>query len=267
MEKELLNQIAIVTGGNAGIGKAISLELAQRGAKVMILARSQEKNEEIRKIIIDKGGYSEIYKVDVSDKNSVDTAISEIYEKHGQIDILVCNAGNSTPLNYLTKMPIEDIDSIIKTHIYGTIHCIQACGEKMKEKKYGRIVLMSSLGAYHGVTGNAHYCLAKESLVAMGQTLAKELGRYGITVNLIQPGSINTEMSSQVLEVAKNKVISETPVARIGEPEDIAYATAFYCSPRASFITGDIMRVDGGYILETGMDRLVLSMLDPEILK
>ncbi|MBY6929660.1 SDR family NAD(P)-dependent oxidoreductase [Clostridium botulinum] len=265
MNKELINQVAIVTGGNTGIGRAVSEELAERGAKVMILARNEEKNEETKKVIVAKGGYAESYRVDVSNKESVDDAIKSIYEKHGKIDILVCNAGNSTPLNYLTKMPMEDIEAIINTHVYGAIYCVKACGEKMKERKYGRIVIMSSLGAYHGVTGNAHYCLAKEGLVAMAQSLAKEFGRYGITVNSIQPGSINTSMSSQLLQVAKDKIVSETPVARIGEPEDIAYATAFYCSPRASFITGDTMRVDGGYIIESGMDRLILSMIDPEL--
>ncbi|AOR23179.1 SDR family NAD(P)-dependent oxidoreductase [Clostridium taeniosporum] len=265
MNKELSNQIAIITGGNTGIGRAISEELAQRGAKVMILARNEEKNKETVRLVKEKSGYAESYRVNVSDKESVDNAIDEIYKKYGQIDILVCNAGNSTPLNYITKMPMKDIESIINTHVYGSIYCIKACGERMKERKYGRIVIMSSLGACHGVTGNAHYCLAKEGLVAMAQSLAKEFGRYGITVNSIQPGSINTSMSGQLLQVAKEKIISETPVARIGEPEDIAYAVSFYCSPRAAFITGDTMRVDGGYIIESGMDRLILSMIDPEL--
>ncbi|AAK81391.1 3-oxoacyl-[acyl-carrier protein] reductase [Clostridium acetobutylicum] len=257
MEKELLNQVAIVTGGNSGIGKAISCELALRGATVAILARNKNRNEETQKEIIAKGGQAECYSVDVSDTKAVNDAVNQIYSKYKQIDILVSNAGNATPLEYATKMSVENFQSVLKTHLLGAFNCVKACGENMRKRKYGRIVIISSVAGYHGFAGQMNYAVAKHGLVGMGYSLAKEFDGSGVTVNVIQPGIIPTPMCEGVIEVAKEELSPE----RIGKPEDIAYATAFFCSPRAGFMNGTPLVIDGGLVLETSVDRAVKQLL------
>jgi len=261
MEKELMDQVAVVTGGNSGIGRAIAIDLAKQGAKVMILARNEEKNEETKNKIIADGGYAESYKVDVADKTTVDSAVNVILNKYDRVDILICNAGNTTNPSSADKMPMEDFDSLMKTHIYGTMNSIQACVPKMKERKYGRIILLSSTGGYHGMAGNANYSVAKHGLVGLMYTLAKELGRFGITVNALQPGVIRTPMCDTLIDTFNDSFIGDTPVARVGTPEDVSYITTCLCSPKAGFITGVPLRVDGGYLIESGMDRLMLGFL------
>ncbi|KOF57807.1 MULTISPECIES: SDR family NAD(P)-dependent oxidoreductase [Clostridium] len=257
MEKELLNQVAIVTGGNSGIGKAISCELADRGAKVVILARNEARNKEAEKEIAEKGGQAESYSVDVSNSEAVNAAINQVYSKYGQIDILVSNAGNATPLRYSTKMPIEEFESVLKTHLFGAFNCVKACGERMRKRKYGRIVLISSVGGYHGFAGQMNYAVAKHGLVGMAYSLAKEFDGSGVTVNVVQPGIIPTPMCDALIEVAKEGL----PDARIGKPEDIAYATAFFCSPRAGFMNGTPLVIDGGLVIETSVDTEIKKLL------
>lgn len=257
MEKELLNQVAIVTGGNSGIGRAISEELADRGARVVILARNKERNKEAEEGIIAKGGQAESYSVDVSNDKEVTAAIDEVYSKYGRIDILVSNAGNATPLRYATQMPIEEFESVLKTHLVGAFNCVKACGEKMKERKYGRIVLISSVGGYHGFSGQVNYAVAKHGLIGMGYSLAKEFEGTGVTVNMVQPGIIPTPMCEGIIEAAK----AGLPDARIGKTEDIAYATAFFCSPRAGFMTGTPLVIDGGLVIETSVDTEIKKLM------
>ncbi|MCR3757503.1 SDR family oxidoreductase [Clostridium felsineum] len=257
MEKELLNQVAIVTGGNSGIGKAISFELADRGAHVIILARNKTRNEETKKEINSNGGKVETYSVDVSNNSEVNKAVDEVYSKYGKIDILVSNAGNATPLKYSTEMPLEDFDAVIKTHLFGAFNCVKACGDRMRKRKYGRIVLISSVAGYHGFAGQMNYAVAKHGLVGMGYSLAKEFDGSGVTVNIVQPGIIPTPMCKGVINVSKDNL----PEARVGKPEDIAYAVAFFCSPRAGFMNGTPLVIDGGLVIETSVDTSVKKLL------
>ncbi|MFD3157776.1 SDR family NAD(P)-dependent oxidoreductase [Haloimpatiens sp. FM7330] len=260
MSKLFENQIAIVTGGNSGIGEGVSMDLAKNGAKVMIVGRNEAKNEKVKKAIENENGYAECYKVDVSKREEVEKAVNTIYEKHKKIDILISNAGNSTQPKFCTDMTYEEWDVLIKTHLYGTFNFVKACGEKMKHNKYGRIVLTSSLAGIMGFTGSINYSSAKTGLVGMTYTLCKELGPYGITVNAVQPGIIRTNMTSAALSQMEEPFKKATPVQKIGEPKDVANAVRFFCMPESSFITGVVMRVDGGYILNSQMDQLMFQM-------
>lgn len=259
-QQEFKEQIAIVTGGNSGIGKAISIDLARKGAKVMLFCRNKDRNEETKNEIAANGDYAEAFTVDVSDKSSVDEAMAFVSKKYGRIDILICNAGNLVDLNHTLTIPISDFDSVVKTHVYGTLYCVQACGALMKERSYGRIVLMSSLGGYHGMAANVAYAVSKHGLLGMMYSLAKELGPHGITVNAVLPGVISTPMCDPLIAAAGEQFILETPVRKIGQPEDVADAVTFLCNPKSGFITGVPLRVDGGYMIDSGMDRLAMSV-------
>ncbi len=254
------NQVAIVSGGGTGIGQSISLELAKRGAKVMLLGRSIKSLEETRTIINEAGGYAECYTADVVNKDNLEEAARAIYKKHDRIDILICNAGNTTNPILGEKMSESDFDRVVKTHIYGTFNCIQAFVDKMKKNRYGRIVLMSSLGGVFGLTGQLNYAAVKSGILGMNYTLAKELGQYGITVNALQPGIIETNMTEGPLSLAREQFEQATPIGRIGKSEDVANAALFFCSKESEFITGTVLRVDGGYILNSGMDQLIMQL-------
>ena len=261
-EKVFINQVAIVTGGNSGIGKAVCLDLARKGAKVMIIGRNQQKNEEVKRLIEEENGYAEAYSVDVSDKESVYASVDKIFKKHGKVEILVCNAGSTTAPSLASKMPEEDWDGLLKTHLYGTFYFVKACGERMKANKYGRIVLMSSLAGVWGLAANVSYGVAKTGLLGMTYTLAKEFGPYGITVNAIQPGVIETPLTEEFVKIIREEILENAPIKKIGQPEDVAHAVNFFCLPQSEFLTGVTMKVDGGYILNCGMDRMMMSFAD-----
>lgn len=265
MENNLVNQVALVTGGGTGIGRGICIDLAKKGAKVIVTGRRMSMLQETQSIIRKSGGYAECLELDVSNKENVNQVVDKIYDKYGRIDILVSNAGNLSAPAFIYNMKDEDWDSVLKTHLYGTFYCAKAVSKKMKQNKYGRIVLISSVAAIHGFNGAINYAASKAALEGMTMTLAKELGVDGITVNCIQPGIIHTPMADGFVSAKGETFIKDTPVKRIGEPKDVACAVSFYCSPDAGFITGTILKVDGGYMLQSSMDQLVNSACNSEI--
>lgn len=258
--KTLQGHVALVTGGGSGIGRGICLDLAEKGAKIMVTDINPETAGETAEIIKKAGGYAESYKMDVTDADMVCKVVEEIGKKHGKIDILVSNAGFSTPPAFCTDMDPGDWDKLIKVHLYGAFNCVKACGKMMKDSGYGRIVFTSSLAGVFGLTGNINYAAAKTALVGVTYTLAKELGPYGITVNAVQPGIIRTPITEAPLKAMEENFKKETPTGQIGEPEDVANAVSFFCLPQSQFITGVVMRVDGGYILQSGMDQLMMHI-------
>ena len=260
MDRNLENQVAIVTGGGTGIGRGICIGLANKGAKVVIAGRRLSMLEETKAIIEKNGGYAQCLEMDVSKNESIDGGIEKIYKQYGKIDIFVNNAGNLSEPAYIFNMKDEDWDSVIKTHLYGAFHCLKVVSQKMREAKYGRIVIISSVAAINGFNGSVNYASAKGGLVSMTMSLAKELGQFGITVNCIQPGIIKTPMADGFISAMEETFVKDTPMKRIGDPKDIACAASFYCSPEAGFITGTILKVDGGYMLQSSMDQFVFSL-------
>lgn len=264
MNNTLQGQVALVTGGNSGIGRGICLDLAKKGVKVMVAGRNTTKSQETKALIEEAQGFAEVYRLDVTDADNVHNMVQEIYKKYGRIDILVSNAGNTTGPLFTHNTPYEEWDNVLKTHLYGAFNCVKECAEIMQEKKYGRIVITSSLAGIHGLTAQSSYAVAKSGLVGLTYTLAKELGPSGITVNAVQPGFIDTPMTEQQLQMCGEQWKNETPMRRIGQPQDVATAVSFFCSPETEFITGVVMRVDGGFMLNLSVDTLLYKFASGE---
>jgi len=182
-------------------------------------------------------------------------------KKYGRIDILVSNAGNASAPSEGTQMNIADFDDVVKTHIYGALHLSQACGEIMKERKYGRIVIIASIASRVGLLGNINYAVGKTGQMGLVYTLAKELGQYGITVNAVQPGITETPLTAEVLKTDRELLVKDIPVNRIGQPEDIAHATSFLCMKESSFISGIGLVVDGGNMTHIALDKIMNNII------
>lgn len=252
-------QVAIVTGGGTGLGRGICIELAKKGIIVVITGRREQLLNETKEIIEKDGGKAECYRLDVTDKENVADVMAKVYKKYGRLDILVSNAGNLSEPAFITETTDEAWDSVIKTHLYGAFYCIREAARYMRKAKYGRILIISSVAMINGFNGAANYAASKGALEAMTKTAAKEFGQWGITVNCIEPGIIATPMADPFLDAMGETFSSETPMGRNGVPKDIGVAAAFYCSPEAEFVTGTVLRVDGGYMLQSSMDQFVFK--------
>jgi 3-oxoacyl-[acyl-carrier protein] reductase len=242
----LENKVAIVTGASRGIGKAIALTLAHYGASVVInYCGSREKAEETVEEIRSNGGSAMIYQADVADAEAVNSMFSDVIKEYGRIDILVNNAG-ITRDNLIIKMTEEEFDSVIRTNLTGTYHCLKQVSRIMLKQKYGRIINISSIIGICGNAGQINYSASKAGIIGMTKSLAKELGSRGITVNAVAPGYIKTDMTAVLKEELKAKMLEQIPLRRLGEVEDIAETVAFLASDKASYITGQTIQVDGG---------------------
>ncbi|WP_313131009.1 3-oxoacyl-[acyl-carrier-protein] reductase [Anaerocolumna sp.] len=242
----LKNKVALVTGASRGIGKAIALTLAGYGAIVVVnYCGSKEKADEIVNQIKENGGTAVAYQADVADFDMVKTMFADITKEFGRIDILVNNAG-ITRDNLILKMSEEEFDAVINTNLKGVFNCLKQASRIMLKQKEGRIINISSISGVVGNPGQANYCAAKAGVIGITKSLAKELGSRGITVNAVAPGYINTDMTAVLKDELKEKITGLIPLRRLGEVEDIAETIAFLASDKASYITGQIIQVDGG---------------------
>ncbi len=242
----LKNKVALVTGASRGIGKAIALTLAGYGAIVVVnYCGSKEKADEIVNQIKENGGTAVAYQADVADFDMVKTMFADITKEFGRIDILVNNAG-ITRDNLILKMSEEEFDAVINTNLKGVFNCLKQASRIMLKQKEGRIINISSISGVVGNPGQANYCAAKAGVIGITKSLAKELGSRGITVNAVAPGYINTDMTAVLKDELKEKITELIPLRRLGEVEDIAETIAFLASDKASYITGQIIQVDGG---------------------
>lgn len=243
---QLKGRVALVTGGSRGIGRAISVALARAGAFVVVNYRGNEAAahetlEEIRKA----GGDGAILGFDVADPSAVDEAIQGIVERHGSLDILVNNAGLAID-QLLMRVKPEEIDKTFATNVAGAIYCAKAAIRPMMRKKHGRIIQISSVVAESGNPGQVVYSASKAALIGMTKTLAREYASRGITVNTVTPGFIETDMTANLPEAARQGILAQTPVGRIGRPEEVAAAVLFLASDEASYVTGQTLGVNGG---------------------
>lgn len=245
----LRSQVAIVTGGARGIGRQIATMLAREGAWIMIADILEEEGGKALAEIQAMGGRGSFHRLDVTDARGVKDLFEEVVREWGRLDILINNAGNTTHPAWCDQMSDRDWSSVIDTHIHGSFHCMREAAGIMKKARYGRIVNFSSVAAVHGFATQMNYAAAKFAIVGMTLTAAKELGPYGITVNALQPGVIRSDMTAILLQEGEQAYIDRTPVRRVGETSDVANAVRFLVSPESGFITGVVMKIDGGFSL------------------
>ena len=234
-------KVALVTGGSRGIGAAISRELAKAGARVALNYRAgQEAADEIAGKI---GGLA--VQADVSDAEEVQALIERVEGELGDIDALVNNAG-VTRDTLIARMTDDDWQTVIDTNLRGTFNTSRAVSRKMLRRRAGSIVNLSSVVGVHGNPGQANYAASKAGIIGLTKALARELGSRGVRVNAIAPGYISTELTDVLNDEQRGLILGNTPLGRLGEPEDVARAVRFLCSDEAAFITGEVLLVDGG---------------------
>lgn len=242
--------IALVTGGSAGIGRAVAIDLAAKGATVVInYNRSREGAEETLNVIREAGGKAAIVKADVSDPDEVDAMFAKIKKHFKKLDILVNNSG-VTRDGYLMMMSREAFDTVIKTNLYGCYYCTQGAIRLMcAAKNGGAIVNISSTSGVVGQEGQANYSASKGAIVSFTKTVAKEYARHGIRANVVAPGFIDTRMTQANRKLLEEKYMQYIPMGRFGEPQEIANVVTFLASDLASYITGKAIVADGGLIM------------------
>ena len=242
-------KIALVTGGSRGIGRAIALRLAGEGAKVAVnYAGNQTAAEEVKAIIEQHGGTAMIVQTDVSDSMAATEMVARVHEELGGLDILVNNAG-ITRNTLLLRMKDEDFDAVINTNLKGIYACTKAAAKFMTKQRSGRIVNLSSVVGEIGNVGQTNYAAAKAGVIGFSKAAAKEFASRNVTVNVVAPGFIDTDMTAVLKDSIREKLIEEVPLGALGKPEHVADAVLFLVSDAASYITGQVLNVDGGMVM------------------
>jgi len=247
----LSNKVAVVTGSSRGIGAGIAQRLAAQGAKVVVNHRnSADGAEKVAVAIKASGGEAIVVRADVSRFDEAERLIKETIDTYGQIDILVNNAGTTRDM-LIMKMKPEDWALVLETNLSSTYNCSKSVARPMMKKRTGRIINISSVVGLAGQAGQTNYAASKAGIIGFTKALAKELGSRNITVNAIAPGFVPTALTEVVLtEERIQAAIESTPVGRLGTVEDVANAVVFLASDEASFITGQVLSVDGGLVMQ-----------------
>ena len=249
MSKPFEGQTAIVTGAGRGIGEAIAKRLADGGAKVAVVSRTEANAAKTAEAINGTHpGAAKAYAVDVADFQAVQELGDAILADFGKVDILVNNAG-VTRDGLSMRMSSEDWDAVVDTNLKGAFNFIRAVQRPMAKQRSGRIINIASVVGITGNAGQANYSASKAGLIGLTKTIARELSGRGITSNVVAPGFIETDMTAVLPESIRTAVVEKIPLARFGAPDDIAAAVAFLAGPEAGYITGQVLVVDGGMVM------------------
>lgn len=246
---KLKDKIAIVTGAGRGIGRAVALDLAHEGAKVVVnYSRSADAAEQVVHEIVTAGGEAVAMQADVAQSAQVDALVSATLERFGRIDILVNNAG-ITRDKLILRMTEEDWDAVLDTNLKGAFLCVKAVAPRMVKQKGGIIVNIGSVIGKVGQAGQVNYSSSKSGLIGLTKSVAKELGSRNIRVNAVAPGYVETDMTQVLKEEHREAVMKQVPLGRLGRCEDIAQVVTFLCSEAAAYIQGEVISVDGGLFM------------------
>jgi 3-oxoacyl-[acyl-carrier protein] reductase len=240
----LTSRVALVTGASRGIGRATALALARQGATVVAAARGDNARP-VADEIAAAGGAAEAIALDVTDPAAVELALASVLERHGRLDILVSNAG-ITRDQLLLRMKREDWDAVIATNLTASFTICQAALKPMLKQRGGRIIAISSVVGQMGNAGQANYAASKAGLIGFCKSMAREVASRGITVNVVAPGLIETDMTKALTGASREDWAERIPLGRLGRPEDVAHAVCFLASDEASYITGHVLAVNGG---------------------
>lgn len=249
MSENLSGRAAMVTGGSRGIGRAMCLALATDGVSVIVHYNTNANAAlEVVEQIAQAGGMASALQANLVDPQAIDQLMAEAMKQFGSVDILVNNAGEMTTAP-VSEMSDEVWEQTLALNLTAAFRCARACIPLMKERKWGRIINVSSQAAFTGSAKHAHYAAAKAGLLGFTYSLAKEVGEFGITVNAVSPGRILTDMIVEQIPKREAEWLKQTPLQRFGQPEEVAQAIVFLASDRASYITGANLHVNGGLVM------------------
>jgi len=246
---QLKGKTAVVTGGSRGIGRAIALQLAEKGANVVVnYTSNSEAALEVVKRIEEMGASAKAVKADVSKGGEVENLVNEVLNTFGSIDILINNAG-ITRDNLIIRMTEQEFDEVLSTNLKGAFICTKAVSKVMIKQKSGKIINVSSVVGIIGNAGQSNYAAAKAGLIGFTKSMAKELAKRGINVNAVAPGFIETDMTGKLPDKVKEEFAKNIPLMRAGKPEDVAKAVLFLVSEYSDYITGQVINIDGGMVM------------------
>ena len=243
---ELQGQVALVTGGSRGIGLAIAEELASAGAKVAVVARDGARAEAAAAGLPGEGHRG--YGCDVASSEAVNELVKRVEAELGSLDVLVNNAG-VTRDNLLMRLKDEDWDAVMDTNLRGAFHLVRAASRGMMKRRHGRVINITSVVGIMGNAGQANYAASKAGLIGFTKSVARELAGRGVLVNAVAPGYIETDMTAELPQAARDALMGQIALGRLGTPKDIAPAVRFLAGPGASYITGQVLVVDGGMVM------------------
>ncbi len=242
----LTNQVALVTGAGRGIGRAIAVELARAGAQVAIVyERNADAAAQTVALIEELGQKAAAYRCDVSQPDQVQTTVQQVLNDFGDLHILVNNAGIVRDGLSLMMRP-EQFDEVIRTNLHGAFHMTHHAARHFSRKQRGRIINISSVIGIMGNAGQCNYAAAKAGMIGMTKSVARELAGRNVTCNAIAPGFIDTDMTAALKDDQRGNVLAQIPMGRMGKPEDVAAMAVFLASPQAAYITGEVIKIDGG---------------------